>query len=400
MVGFVDAGDTVVKQTFLEFFAGAGMARAGLGKGWHCLFANDIDLKKAATYDDNWGKGTMKPGDVKTVDMSSMIDQPDLVWASFPCQDLSLAGAGAGLKGDRSGTFWPFWKQVSKLVDDDRAPTIVALENVAATLTSHGGRDFEELCVALVGKGYKVGARVIDAVQFVPQSRPRMFLIAIRADAEIPTGLIEASGSLDGIDKQVATAFALMKERSATEPKLRQVVDAWINWALPAPKAKRPTLESLIEHHPVGVEWHSVEETQTLIDRMSELNKRKLEKAKASGTRMIGTAYRRTRVESGRKSVKTEVRFDGIAGCLRTPSGGSSRQIVIEVEGGVVRSRLMTTREGARLMGLPETYRLPVAYNEGYHLVGDGVAVGVVSYLARSIFEPLIRANQELADAA
>lgn len=390
----------MTKPTFLEFFAGAGMARAGLGKGWRCLFANDIDLKKAATYDDNWGKGAMVPGDVKTVDMSKVIEQPDLVWASFPCQDLSLAGAGAGLKGDRSGTFWPFWKQVVKLVDDDRAPNIVALENVAATLTSHKGRDFEALCLALVEKGYKVGARVIDAVQFVPQSRPRMFLVAVRADAEIPAPLIEPSGTLEGIDKQVASAFALIRDRSKAEPQLQKIVEGWINWALPAPKAKRPTLESLIEHEPVGVEWHSTEETQTLIDRMSELNKRKLEKAKASGVRMIGTAYRRTRVESGRKSVKTEVRFDGIAGCLRTPSGGSSRQIVIEVENGRVRSRLMTTREGARLMGLPEGYRLPAAYNEGYHLVGDGVAVGVVSYLARSIFEPLVRANQELADAA
>ena len=115
---------------------------------------------------------------------------------------------------------------------------------------------------------------------------------------------------------------------------------------------------------------------------------------------MIGTAYRRTRVESGKKSVRTEVRFDGIAGCLRTPSGGSSRQIVIEVENGRVRSRLMTIREGARLMGMPESYRLPAAYNEGYHLVGDGVCVAVVSYLARSIFEPIIRQNQDMADAA
>lgn len=389
-----------MKPTFLEFFAGAGMARAGLGKGWRCLFANDIDLKKAATYDDNWGKGAMVPGDVKTVDLSKVIEHPDLVWASFPCQDLSLAGAGAGLKGDRSGTFWPFWKQVSKLIDAGRAPTIVALENVPATLTSHKGRDFEALCSALVDKGYRIGARVIDAVNFVPQSRPRMFLIAIHGDTEIPASLIEPSGSLVGIDKLVASTFARIQERAEAESELQPIVDNWINWSLPAPKSKVPSLEALIEIEPAGVEWHSASETKTLIDRMSELNKRKLEKAKASGTRMIGTAYRRTRVEGGHKSVRTEVRFDGIAGCLRTPSGGSSRQIVIEVEGGNVRSRLMTTREGARLMGLPDSYKLPFAYNEGYHLVGDGVAVGVVSFLARSIFEPIIRANQALADAA
>ena len=389
-----------MKPTFCEFFAGAGMARAGLGNKWRCLFANDIDLKKAATYDDNWGEGSMTPGDVKTVDLSRVVDQPDLVWASFPCQDLSLAGAGAGLKGDRSGTFWPFWKQITKLVEDGRAPAIVALENVAATLTSHRGRDFEALCMAVVEKGYKVGVRVIDAVNFVPQSRPRMFLIAVRNDIEIPAHLMETSGSLEGIDKPVANAIALMTDRAAEEPDLQPVIDAWINWSLPEPTVKRATLEQLIEREPIGVDWHSQHETQTLIDRMSELNKRKLEKAIASGKRMIGTAYRRTRVESGIKAVRTEVRFDGVAGCLRTPSGGSSRQIVIEVDDGVVRSRLMTPREGARLMGMSESYKLPTAYNEAYHLVGDGVAVGVVSYLARSIVEPIIFSIQDMADAA
>lgn len=389
-----------MKKTFLEFFAGAGMARAGLGEAWRCLFANDIDLKKAATYTDNWGEGAMRTGDVKSVDMSQVAEQPDLVWASFPCQDLSLAGAGAGLKGDRSGTFWPFWKQISKLVDAGQAPTIIALENVPATLTSHRGRDFEALCLAMIDKGYRIGARVVDAAEFVPQSRPRMFLIAVRADAQVPSNLLEPSNSLVGIDDRVATAFALIEERSKTEAELKKIIGAWINWALPVVKAKRAALDEIIERKPVGVEWHSEAETNTLLERMSELNKRKVEKAKASGKRMIGTAYRRTRVEGSVKSVRTEVRFDGVAGCLRTPSGGSSRQIVIEVENGRVRSRLMTIREGARLMGLPETYKLPTAYNEGYHLVGDGVCVNVVSYLARSLFDPIVRSNQEMADAA
>lgn len=378
---------------FYEFFAGAGMARAGLGSGWSCLFANDIDQKKCATYEDNWRDGVIKPSDVKLLTTADLPGEPSLVWASFPCQDLSLAGAGAGLKGDRSGTFWPFWRLISNLIDEGRAPGIVALENVAATLTSHGGKDFEALCLALVDKGYNLGARVIDAALFVPQSRPRMFLIAVHEDVEIPAELVEQSGSLAGIDKHVAAAFERIKSRVQDTPELQRVVDGWINWALPQPTTKPKSLDELIEHEPSGVEWHSDEETQTLLDRMSETNKRKLSKARKAKTKVFGTAYRRTRVEGGVKSVRTEVRFDGISGCLRTPAGGSSRQIVIEVNGNKTRSRLMTVREGARLMGLPETYVLPSAYNEGYHLVGDGVAVGVVRYLADSIFEPVIDAD-------
>jgi len=379
-------------RSFYEFFAGAGMARAGLGPEWTCLFANDIDAKKCVTYADNWHDKVIKAADVKTLDTTDLPGEPGLVWASFPCQDLSLAGAGAGLKGDRSGTFWPFWRLISKLVDEGRAPAIVALENVAATLTSHGGKDFEALCLALVGKGYNLGARVVDAALFVPQSRPRMFLIAVRTDVKIAPELVEASGSLCGIDRHVYPAIERIKARVAEAPELQMVVDAWINWALPTPTTKPQALDVLIEREPSGVVWHTPEETQTLLDRMSETNKKKLAKARKANKTIFGTAYRRTRVESGVKSVRTEVRFDGISGCLRTPAGGSSRQIVIEVKGNKTRSRLMTVREAARLMGLPDSYVLPSAYNEGYHLVGDGVAVGVVRYLTQSIFEPLIDA--------
>jgi len=381
---------------FYEFFAGGGMARAGLGEGWECLFANDIDLKKAATYVENWGRGAMVAADVKSLTTRQLPDVPDLIWASFPCQDISLAGGGAGLKGERSGTFWPFWRLVNELVAEGRAPSIVVLENVAATLTSHGGKDFEALCGAIVGSGYRVGARVIDAVDFVPQSRPRMFLIAVRSDIEIPSKLVEASGSLAHIDKRVATAVDRMAGRS----KMGGILSAWVNWALPNRSKPPLRLDQIIEKEPSTVKWHSAEETASLVAQMSELNRRKLQQASEAGNRMIGTAYRRTRLQSGEKQVRTEVRFDGIAGCLRTPAGGSSRQIVIEVNGSKVRSRLMTPREAARLMGLPDSYRLPPAYNEAYHLMGDGVAVAVVDYLARNLFEPLLERSWRLKQAA
>lgn len=312
---------------FYEFFAGAGMARAGLGDGWNCLFANDIDLKKAVTYEDNWRTEVMKAADVKTLKTTDLPGSPDLVWASFPCQDLSLAGGGAGLKGERSGVFWPFWRLIEALIEDGRAPAIIALENVPATLTSHNGSDFEELCLALVNAGYNIGARVIDAALFVPQSRPRMFLIGVRDDILVPAELKERTG-LAGIDGRVSAAYHRIRERVAKEPKLKAVLNAWIDWSLAAPNVTRKSLEELLESDAVDVVWHSDAETKMLIDRMSELNRKKVKKAREAGIKMYGTAYRRTRVTKGVKTVRTEVRFDGVAGCLRTPSGGSSRQIV------------------------------------------------------------------------
>ena len=142
---------------FYEFFAGAGMARAGLGSRWRCLFANDFDPKKAATYARNWGDENLVCGDVREITTDDLHDVADLVWASFPCQDLSLAGGGAGLKGERSGTFWPFWRLMTALTEESRTPAVIVLENVCGTLSSHDGEDFSAICKALKDGGYRFG---------------------------------------------------------------------------------------------------------------------------------------------------------------------------------------------------------------------------------------------------
>ena len=89
-----------------------------------------------------------------------------------------------------------------------------------------------------------------------------------------------------------------------------------------------------------------------------------------------------------------------MSGCLRTPAGGSSRQVILVVDGPCVKARLISGRETARLMGLPDTYELPKNYNEAYHLTGDGVVVPVVRHLAEHIFEPVLDSIQPHTVAA
>lgn len=108
--------------TYYEFFAGGGMARAGLGSDWKCLFANDFDHKKSDVYRINWGSGEFRTADIRTLNASDIPAVADMAWGSFPCQDLSLAGGGAGLKGERSGTFYPFWDLMRGLAKDGRSP--------------------------------------------------------------------------------------------------------------------------------------------------------------------------------------------------------------------------------------------------------------------------------------
>ena len=142
------------------------------------------------------------------------------------------------------------------------------------------------------------------------------------------------------------------------------------------------------------MKWHTAAQTNYLLDLMTPLHRRKVASAMASGRRTVGAIYRRTRPdENGTRRQRAEVRFDDIAGCLRTPAGGSSRQTILSVEGKTVRSRLLSPREAARLMGLSDAYRLPERYNDAYHVCGDGVCVPVVRHLAARLIEPALRAN-------
>jgi len=377
---------------FYEFFCGGGMARAGLGQHWECVFANDFDPKKADSYKSNWGTGAIKLGDVALVKAEELPGQADLAWASFPCQDLSLAGMGAGLKGDRSGTFWPFWRKIQALKVENRSPKVIVLENVCGALTSHEGKDFTAICRALKNEGYKFGAIVMDAADFVPQSRPRLFIIGVQNELAVLDYLLTTKP-----DPKWHTD-ALVKAYSKLDKATK---NSWVWWNIPYPPSRQQNLSDIVEEKPSTVVWHTQNETKRLIELMSAVNLAKLKKAKQQKALKVGTIYRRTRKNpDGTKSQRAEIRFDDIAGCLRTPTGGSSRQIIMVVNGQSVRSRLLSSREAARLMGLSDDYKLPKNYNDAYHLLGDGVAVPVVSHIATNILEPILSNIEKAKKAA
>lgn len=367
-------------HSFYEFFAGGGMARAGLGDGWRCLVANDICPKKAKAYASNWTSEHLVVRDIHDLTTADLPGQADMAWGSFPCQDLSLAGMRAGLEGKRSGAFWGFWNLMRGLNREKRKPHLIVLENVFGAITSHGGRDFEAIAHALAEEGYRFGAMVIDAVHFLPQSRPRLFFVAVDVRLSIPDDLHGWTATPSWHPDAVIRAHnRLTKNEQAL----------WIWWSPAVPDISPQRLEQLIDREPTGVTWHSDEETSRLLESMSGINRSKVLTAQIGGKLRVGTIYRRTRDGI----VRAEVRFDGISGCLRTPTGGSSRQTILIVEGERIRSRLLSAREAARLMGLPESYKLPEKYNDAYHLAGDGVAVPVVKHLAQTLLAPILEAQ-------
>lgn len=368
---------------FYEFFAGSGMVRIGLGDHWTCLLANDFDKAKCVTYAANFGGEELVEGDIAKIAVDQLPEGAKLAWASFPCQDLSLAGNRNGLKGERSGTFWAFWRHMENLMSRGAKVPVIALENVVGLLSSAGGEDFKSLVETLSGS-YRVGAVVMDAINWLPQSRPRLFIVAVSKDVAIPASL-RCSGP-----RAPWHTVAIQKAFDGLSPELRS---SWVWWDIPRPAPRETTLIDVIEHEPTGVKWHSPSETDRLLSLMSPANIAKVTEAKKRGVEVVGTIYKRTRpTEDGSKQQRAEVRFDGVSGCLRTPSGGSSRQTILVVNGDQVRSRLLSPREAARLMGLPDSYLLPGNYNDAYHLAGDGVAVPAVEWLQRHVLTPLVEA--------
>jgi DNA (cytosine-5)-methyltransferase 1 len=200
-----------------------------------------------------------------------------------------------------------------------------------------------------------------------------VFVIATRDD---PPAALTGEGAFQ---------TRLVHEARARLPA--DLAEGWIWWRASPPPTPNADLASLIEP---AAEWHDAATTTRLLSLMAPLHRDRLERMRDKGVRAVGAIYRRTRTEKGERRQRAEVRFDGLAGCLRTPRGGSSRQTLVVVEGGAVRTRLITAREGARLMGLPDSYLLPRSATAGLHVMGDGVAVPVVAWLQAQILSPLL----------
>ena len=223
-----------------------------------------------------------------------------------------------------------------------------------------------------------------DAALFVPQSRPRLFVVAVRRDLEIV-------GAANG-PRSLWHTPAIRKARAALPGALAR---SWIWWSMPRPPERETRQGNLIDEPSDEAVWDAPAEIETLLSMMSGANLAKVDAAKAAGIRLAGGVCKRTRSRCGKKVLRTEARFDGVAGCLRAPAGGSSRQIVLVIEGESVRSRLICARETARLMGLPDSYVLPASRNGTYHQTGDGVAVPVVRHIARHVIEPILDRSRE-----
>jgi DNA (cytosine-5)-methyltransferase 1 len=353
--------------TFLEFFAGSGLVAEGLKGYFKAAWANDISERKAAVYYANQGKRHFVLGSIADIKGKDLPEAP-LAWASFPCQDLSLAGLSKGIHGSRSGLVWEWLRVIDEM--PIRPPVLVA-ENVSGLVSAAKGEHYRTLHNALTERGYNCGAILLDAARWIPQSRPRIFIIAVDAKITIPKTLIRDNpGWLQG----------------DSIPKAAIGLKNYIWWNMPEPSSRKKQLKDIIEW---DAPFASGEYESHNISLIAPHHAEVLKKIPESETPFVVPGYKRTR--NGKQVL--ELRFDNTAGCLRTPGGGSSKQQLIFKYNNNLRIRLLTVREAARLMGAPDKYLLPGNYNDGYMAMGDAVAVPVVKWLAKYLLDPLVGKN-------
>lgn len=344
--------------TMHEFFAGSGLVAYGLKGMFAPIWANDISEQKAAVYEANFGYDHFELDDIKNI-RGCDLPFAHLSWASFPCQDLSLAGSLGGIHASRSGLVWEWLRVLDEM---EQKPKILLLENVSGLLSTNGGDNYRVLHAALVDRGFDCGAIVLNASHFVPQSRPRVFIIAVEHDCQIPTELM-------------GTGPCWLHSKAAIE--LGQSLPGWIWWKTDKPQRRNKTLRDIVDDN-------APFDKDDVLRLVPNRHQEKLNEHDS----VCATGYRRTR--HGEQQL--ELRFDGIAGCLRTPEGGSSKQYLVIKKNGETHARLLTVREAARLMGAPDSFILPGSYNDGYKAMGDAVAMPVAQFIGERFLTKIAEA--------
>lgn len=367
--GRTNDGNAAGSLRVAEFFAGIGLVRLAIeSRGWQVVFANDFDEQKAEMYRANFRADELRTDDVHSLRADELPDC-DLFTASFPCNDLSIAGAMAGLNGKQSSAFWGLTRLLREL--GDRRPRLVLLENVVGFLMSHSGKDFETAMLALNELGYTCDAMILNAASFTPQSRQRLFIVATRAPKErLRNSVAEAGGARPPI----------LSDYINSHPNID-----WDIRPLSEPPAQTAKLTDILEDLPDSDSaWWSDERAKYFFSQFSERHLAVARKMVARTDYSYGTAFRRVR----KGKSMAELRTDGIAGCLRTPRGGSGRQILFKAGKGRYKVRLMTARECARLQGVPDSYVIDVPLNKALFGFGDAVCVPVVEWIIDNHLAP------------
>jgi DNA (cytosine-5)-methyltransferase 1 len=333
--------------TFIDLFAGIGGMRMGFEKaGGQCVFTSEWNPWAQKTYAENYGVEHPFVGDIVSYDEEE-IPNHDVLLAGFPCQPFSIAGVSkknalGRPHGFECATQGTLFFDVARIIAV-KQPKAFLLENVKNLLSHDSGNTFRVIKETLEKElNYKVQAKVIDGQSFVPQHRERILIVGFREQ----TGF-----SFDDF------------HRPANGPKLSSILHS------------EDGTEEAEPPYTTG-EMAKVHSKYVLTEKLWAYLQAYAEKHRKAGN---GFGFGLVTPDSITRTLSARYYKDG-------------SEILIS-RGKRKSPRRLTPRECARLMGYPDTFRIPVSDTQAYKQFGNSVIVPVIAEVARMMV-PHIRSLQ------
>jgi len=329
--------------SFIDLFAGIGGIRIAFEEiGGRCVFTSEWDEYARKTYQHNFGATEQIQGDITAIHAEDM-PKHDVLLAGFPCQPFSIAGVSkknalGRLHGFQDVTQGTLFFDVARIIDHHR-PRAFLLENVKNLKSHDGGRTFDIIMRTLRDElGYDVHARVIDGAHFVPQHRERIIIAGFREPVAFDWEIMDLP------NKGSHSLSEILHRTDGKEPELEWDEGRFFDHA-----------------------GRRVNPKYTLTDHLWGYLQDYKAKHQAKGN---GFGYG---LFSGKDVARTL--------SARYYKDGS--EILIRQRGRT--PRRLTPRECARLMGFPDTFRIPVSDTRAYKQFGNSVVVPVIREVARLV---------------
>ncbi len=328
--------------TFVDLFAGIGGIRMAFeGLGGRCVFTSEWDSYAQKTYADNYPGGHQINGDITQV-AAADIPEHDVLLAGFPCQPFSIAGVSKknalgrahGFACDTQGTLF---FDVARIIEE-KQPRAFLLENVKNLLSHDKGRTFDVICRTLKDElGYHIHYRVIDGAHFVPQHRERILIVGFREPTNFDFDALPLPA------KGRRTLREILHKTDGSEPHLSWDGDRFFNHAN-----------------------QQVDPKYTLSDKLWSYLQGYAEKHRAKGN---GFGFGLITPDSVTRTLSARYYKDGSE--------------ILAYQGEDINPRRLTPRECARLMGFPDSFRIPVSDTQAYKLFSQAAVVPMIEASAK-----------------
>lgn len=336
---------------FIDLFAGIGGIRKAFEQvGGRCVFTSEWDTYAQKTYAENFRDGHPIAGDITQVDAADIPDH-DVLLAGFPCQPFSIAGVSKknalgkahGFACETQGTLF---FDVARVIEEKR-PRAFLLENVKNLISHDKGRTFDVIRRTLTEVlGYHIYYRVIDGAHFVPQHRERILIVGFR--------------------EQVAFDFDALPLPPKGEHKLKEILHR-----TDGSEPDLPWDEGRFFDH----DKKRVQDKYTLTDNLWLYLQNYAAKHRAKGN---GFGFGLVKPDDVTRTLSARYYKDGSE--------------ILVYQGTRKNPRRLTPRECARLMGYPDSFRIPVSDTRAYKQFGNSVVVDVMAHVAR-LMQPMLEAD-------